>query len=161
MPHCRVRYCWSCNASRHTCSHGPPVLRATSHRRTAGESRACNLAEGRSLARRLTERRSLRLPRRADCAFRSRHRPGGVGRDPPPGCGALWKMAQLGKCAHTTPRQAAGGLRQGPLTIPGEVGVSRQSGSARRVAGPPCPPARTRHAPRSRRHTRRPRGRLA
>ena len=30
----------------------------------------------------------------------------------PPECGALWKMAQLGKCARATARQAAGGLRQ-------------------------------------------------
>jgi len=28
--------------------------------------------------------------------------------NPPPGCGALWGMAQLGKCARATPRQAAG-----------------------------------------------------
>ena len=46
--------------------------------------------------------------------FRSRRRPGGVEPNPPPACGALWKMAQLGKCARATPRQAAGGLRQGP-----------------------------------------------
>ena len=50
----------------------------------------------------------------ADCAFPSRRRPGGVGRNPPPACGALWRMAQLGKCARATPRQAAGGLRRGP-----------------------------------------------
>ena len=30
----------------------------------------------------------------------------------PPGCGALWKVAQLGKRARATARQAAGGLRQ-------------------------------------------------
>ena len=34
--------------------------------------------------------------------------------NPPPDCGALWRMAQLGKRARATPRQAAGGLRQGP-----------------------------------------------
>ena len=28
----------------------------------------------------------------------------------PPGCGALWKMAQLGKRARATARQAAGGV---------------------------------------------------
>ena len=37
-----------------------------------------------------------------------------AGRNPPPACGALWRVAQLGKCARATPRQAAGGLRQGP-----------------------------------------------
>ena len=31
------------------------------------------------------------------------------GATPPPACGALWKVAQLGKCARATPRQAAGG----------------------------------------------------
>ena len=134
---------------------GPPLIGGPQGRV------ACGLAEGRIPARRLTERRSLRLPRRAECAFPSRRRPGGAGHNPPPACGALWKMAQLGKCARATPRQAAGGLRQGPLTIPGEVDVSRQSGSARQVAGPPCLPARMRHAPRSRRRTRRPRGHLA
>ena len=36
------------------------------------------------------------------------------GATPPPACGALWRMAQLGKCARATPRQAAGGLRRGP-----------------------------------------------
>ena len=71
------------------------------------------LTEGRILARRLTERRSLRLPRRAECAFPLHCRPGGVGRNPPPACGALWRVAQLGKCARATPRQAAGGLRRG------------------------------------------------
>ena len=37
--------------------------------------------------------------------------------NPPPGCGALWKMAQLGKCARATPRQAAGGF------VPGSAGL--------------------------------------
>ena len=37
-------------------------------------------------------------------------RPGGVGPNPPPGCGALWEVAQLGKCVQATPRQAAGGV---------------------------------------------------
>ena len=80
----------------------------------AAEEGRSGLTEGRILARRLTERRSLRLPRRAECAFPSRRRPGGVGRNPPPACGALWRVAQLGKCARGTPRQAAGGLRRGP-----------------------------------------------
>ena len=37
--------------------------------------------------------------------------------NPPPACGALWKVAQLGKCARATPRQAAGGLRRGPAGL--------------------------------------------
>ena len=60
------------------------------------------------------ERRGLRFLRRADCAFPSHHCPGGAGPNRPPACGALWKMAQLGKRARATPRQAVGGLRQGP-----------------------------------------------
>ena len=55
------------------------------------------------------ERRGLRLLRRAECAFPSHHRPGGTGPNRPPACGALWKVAQLGKRARATPRQAAGG----------------------------------------------------
>ena len=35
------------------------------------------------------------------------------GATPPPACGALWRMAQLGKCARATPRQAAGGVAPG------------------------------------------------
>ncbi len=79
--------------------------------------RAYGPTEGRSLTRRLTERRSLRSPRRAECAFPSHHRPGDAGPNRPPACGALWKMAQLGKCARATPRQAAGGLRRRPAGL--------------------------------------------
>ena len=59
------------------------------------------------------ERRGLRLLRRAECAFPSHHRPGGTGPNRPPACGALWKVAQLGKRARATPRQAAGGVAPG------------------------------------------------
>ena len=60
------------------------------------------------------EKRTLLAWGAADCAFPSRRRPGGVGPNPPPACGALWRMAQLGKCARATPRQAAGGVAPGP-----------------------------------------------
>ena len=63
---------------------------------------------------RLTQSRILRFPDRTECAFPSRRRPRGAGRNPPPACGALWRMPQLGKRARATPRQPAGGLRQGP-----------------------------------------------
>ena len=76
-------------------------------RRAAGEGRACGLAE----------RRGLRLPRRADCAFRSHHRPGGAGPNRPPACGALWKVAQLGKRARATPPPACGGVAPGPAGL--------------------------------------------
>ena len=35
------------------------------------------------------------------------------GTTPPPACGALWEVAQLGKCVRATPRQAAGGVAPG------------------------------------------------
>ena len=46
--------------------------------------------------------------------FRHIAAPGKCGATPPPACGALWRMPQLGKRARATPRQPAGGLRQGP-----------------------------------------------
>ena len=58
-------------------------------RRDREGERAYGPTEGRSLTRRLTERRSLRPPRRAECAFPSHHRPGDAGPNPPPACGAL------------------------------------------------------------------------
>ena len=50
----------------------------------------------------------FREAQRADCAFPSGRRPEGAQGNRPPECGALWKMAQLGKCARATARQAAG-----------------------------------------------------
>ena len=79
----------------------------------AGEEKRA-LRKGAFCARSLTERRSLRPPRRAECVFPSHHRPGGAGPNPPPACGALWKMAQLGKRARASPPPGCGGVRQGP-----------------------------------------------
>ena len=105
----------------------PAGASATSHRRTAGESRACNLAEGRSLARRLTERRSLRLPRRADCAFPSRRRPGSAGRNPP---------ASLRGTISTTFAQLARKTRYPGIWRAGRRGGRLREASRRgRVAG--------------------------
>ena len=59
----------------------------------------------------------FRDPGYPECAFPLRRRLGGAGRNPPPACGALWKVAQLGKYARATPRQAAGGLRRGPAGV--------------------------------------------
>ena len=67
--------------------------------------------------RRLTEKRILLAWGVAECAFRSRRRPRGAGRNPPPACGALWRMPQLGKRARATPRQAAGGVAPGPAGL--------------------------------------------
>ena len=62
---------------------------AGGRRRDREGKRAYGPTEGRIPARRLTERRILRPPRRAECAFPSHHRPGGVGLNPPPGCGGV------------------------------------------------------------------------
>ena len=81
-----------------------------------------------SAAQRLTERRTLLALGVAECAFRSRRRPGGVGRDPPPDCGVLWKMAQLGKRARATPpARLRGGLRPSTTSAHGPRDVSGAS----------------------------------
>ena len=119
--------------------HRPRVTVAKPAGDGAGAARGP--AEGRIPARRLTKRRSLRLPCCAECAFPLRRggiagtecafplcrRPGGVGHNPPPACGALWKVAQLGKRARATPRQAGGGLRRGPAGLGLGPGASRKS----------------------------------
>ena len=53
-------------------------------------------------------------------------RPGGVGQPPPPGCGALWRMAQLGKCARATPRQPAGRVARGSADLGSESGLTER-----------------------------------
>ena len=67
----------------------------------------------------------------AECAFRSRRRLGGVEPNPPPACGALWKMAQLGKCARATPPPGCGGV------APVNDLCSWPKGCLRRFAGMP------------------------
>ena len=49
--------------------------------------------------------------------FRYVAAPGKCGATPPPACGALWRMAQLGKCARATPRQPAGRLARGSANL--------------------------------------------
>ena len=66
---------------------------------------------------RLTGKRTLRSPGRADCAFPSRCGAREVWGNPPPGCGALWRMPQLGKCARATPRRAAGRVAPGSADL--------------------------------------------
>ena len=48
----------------------------------------------------------------------------------PPGCGALWRMPQLGKCARATPRQPAGRV------APGSAGLGSESGLTERCTLP-------------------------
>ena len=58
----------------------------------------------------------------AECAFPSRCGAREVWGNPPPGCGALWRMPQLGKCARATPRQPAGRV------VPGSADLGLESG---------------------------------
>ena len=46
--------------------------------------------------------------------------------NPPPACGALWGMAQLGKCARATPRQPAGRLARGSANLGLESGLTER-----------------------------------
>ena len=75
---------------------------------------------------RLTERRTLRFPDRANCAFPLRCGAREVWGNHPPGCGALWRMAQLGKCARATPRQPAGRLARGSANLGSESGLTER-----------------------------------
>ncbi len=55
--------------------------------------------------------------------FRHVAAPRRCGATPPPGCGALWRMPQLGKCARATPRQAAGRVAR----VSADLGLSLAS----------------------------------
>ena len=65
--------------------------------------------------------------------FRYGAAPGRRGANPPPGCGALWRMAQLGKCALATPRRAAGRLARESANLGLEFGLTE-----RRTLQPRC-----------------------
>ena len=58
--------------------------------------------------------------------FRHVAAPGRCGATPPPGCGALWRMPQLGKCARATPRQAAGRVARGFANLGLEFGLTEK-----------------------------------
>ena len=74
----------------------------------------------------LTEKRTPRSPDRTDCVFPSRRGAREVWGNHPPGCGALWKMAQLGKCARATPRQAAGRVARVSADLGSEPGLTER-----------------------------------
>ena len=96
----------------------PPGLRGTASgpRRRA----ACGLTKGRLPARRLTKRRSLRLPRRADCAFPSRRRSGGVGRNPPrQPAGHYGEWPNWANALEQPPARLAGGCAGDPQASAG------------------------------------------
>ena len=65
----------------------------------------------------VTGKRILRFSDRANCAFPSHCRPRGMRCNHPPGCGALSKVTQLGKCVRATTRQAAGRFAPGSANL--------------------------------------------
>ena len=75
------------------------------------------LTEKRIVTQRLTGKRILRFSDRANCAFPSHCRPRGMRCNHPPGCGALSKVTQLGKCVRATTRQAAGRFAPGSANL--------------------------------------------
>ena len=89
---------------------------------------ARDLAEGRILARRLTERRSLRLPRRAECAFPLHCRPRGVGRNPPASLRGTMKSGPTGQMRPGNPPPGCGGV------LPGSASLGLRSGTSRKSA---------------------------
>ena len=58
--------------------------------------------------------------------FRYVAAPGNCGATPPPGCGALWRMPQLGKRARATPRQPAGRVVPGSANLGSESGLTER-----------------------------------
>ena len=83
----------------------------------AAEEGRSGLTEGRLPARRLTERRSLRLPRRAECAFPSRRRSGGRGATPRQPAGHYGEWPNWANALEQPPRQAAGGVAPGSASL--------------------------------------------
>ena len=66
------------------------------------------------------------MPHMQNALFRDVAAPGRCGATPPPACGALWKEAQLGKCARATPRQPAGRLVPRPADLGSESGLTER-----------------------------------
>ena len=78
-------------------------------RRDREGERAYDPTEGRSLTRRLTERRSLRPPRRAECAFPSHYRPGDAGPNPRQPAGHYGKWPNWANALEQPPARLRGG----------------------------------------------------
>ena len=75
----------------------------------AGEEKR-TLRKGAVCARSLTERRSLRPPRRAECAFPSHHRPGGAGPNPPASLRGTMESGPTGQMRSGNPPPGCGGV---------------------------------------------------
>ena len=100
--------------------HSCTLLHRCNTARPAGDSagatkkgRTCGLKEGRLLVRRLTKRRSLRLPCRTECAFPLHHRPGGVGRNPPASLRGTMESGSTGQMRSSNPPPGCGGVAPG------------------------------------------------
>ena len=127
--------------------HSCTLLRRCNTARPAGDSagatkkgRACGLAEGRLLVRRLTKRRSLRLPCRTECAFPLHHRPGGVGRNPPASLRGTMENGPTGQtCSRNPPARLAGGCARVRRPRPGARRLTEKRSLAEGLAdGAPC-----------------------
>ena len=93
----------------HRCNTARPQGTAPGLRRRA----ARGPAEGRLLVRRLTKRRSLRLPCCAECAFPLHHHPGGVGRNPPASLRGTMESGSTGQMRSSNPPPGCGGVAPG------------------------------------------------
>ena len=115
------------------------ILAARSHGKT--HSAGVALPKGALCATARAQTAPFRETQRTECTFPSRRRPEGAQGNRPPECGALWKTAQLGKCARATARQTAGGLRQ-VIPSPREVRTTTAHNHDRLEASkkghPPC-----------------------
>ena len=81
-----------------------------------------------------TERRSLRLSYRSNCAFRSRRRPGGVGRDPPASLRGTMGSGPTGQMCSSNPPPGCGGVAPGPAGLGlGPWRTERRSRSVHRL----------------------------
>ena len=142
-----------CTQMPRNCAEGPfspicvhslsPRLSTTAHlteRRTLHSPLDRGETKKRILLQRLTKNRSLVSPGVVECAFPSRRGAREVWSNPPPGCGALWRMAQLGKCARATPRQPAGRV------VPGSADLGSESDLTERRIPAAGPHGTERHA---------------
>ena len=101
------------------------ILRTSPSRKTAFWGR--HLTERRILRTSFSRKSTVWATRLSRSAlFRHVAAPGRCGATPPPGCGALWRMPQLGKCARTTPRQAAGRVARGFANLGLEFGLTEK-----------------------------------
>ena len=110
------------------------------HRVCAGEEKRA-LRKSAVCARSLTERRSLRPPRRAECAFPSHHRPGGAGPNPPASLRGTMESGPTGQMRSGTPPPGCGGVAPGtrrpqPVAWPHGKAQSGQRASLRALPGP-------------------------